>query len=693
MTHRLDPLLAPASLALVGASMRPDTPGNDMVRMARLGGYPGGIYPINPNYDAIEGLRCYPSLDALPERADHVVLGVANHRLEAALDEAVRHGARAATIFASGVLAADQDPPLAARLAAKGRAAGMALCGGNCMGFYNLDARLRVAGFPSGLDMKPGGIAFVAQSGSVFGALVHNDRRLRFNAAISSGGEWVTTAADYLDWALAQGSTRVVALFLESIRDPAGFVAGLARAAERDIPVVILKIGRTEASAAMAVSHTGALAGNDAAHDAVFRRHGAIRVGTLDEMAATLLLLSQPKRPAGGGLAAMHDSGGEREMVADLASDLGVPYAAIGPATRARLADHLDPGLDPINPLDAWGTGADYQNQFAACMAALLDDPATALGVLFADIRDDYYLSAGYTAAMRRVATQSTKPLAIATNFSLVQHDRIALELTEAGIPVLDGTEEALRAVRHVLAWRDFRTPPAPGAPPVVATAIHARWRRRLAEPAAIGEHKALDLLADYGIPTVQRHLAATRDEAIAAARALGYPVALKTAAPGVAHKTEAKGVHLGLADDAAVANAYDTLAARLGPMVLVARMVPSGVEIAIGAVNDPQFGPYVMVAAGGVLAELLTDRMVALAPFDATSAGCLIDGLRIRRVLQGWRGAPPANVAALADCVARLSVIAFEHRDRIAEIDVNPIIAGPAGCVAVDALLVRREG
>jgi acetate---CoA ligase (ADP-forming) len=688
--HRLDPLLAPRSIALVGASGKPDTPGNDMVRMARLTGYDGRLYPINPNYDAIEGLRCHPSLEMLPETVDHVVLSVANHRLEAALDEAIRHGAKAATIFASGVLVPDNDPPLAQRIAAKVRAAGMALCGGNCMGFYNLPARLRVAGFPSGSDMQPGGITFIAQSGSVFGALAHNDRRLRFNLVVSSGGEWVTTAADYLDWALTQETTRAVALFLESVRDPAGFVAGLATAVQRDIPVVVLKIGRTEAAAAMAVSHTGALAGSDAAHEALFRRYGVTRVATLDELAATLLLLTHPKRPAKGGLAAMHDSGGEREMTVDLASEVGVPYAEIGAPTQARLAQHLDPGLDPVNPLDAWGTGADYQNQFAACMTALLDDPASALGVLFADIRDDYYLATGYAAAMRRAAEQSAKPIAIATNYSLVHHERIALELTDAGIPVLDGTREALLAVRHALEYRDFRAQPPPGTLPTIAAAAHARWRKRLNEDAPFGEHTALDLLADYGITTVLRRHVVSRDAAIEAAETLGYPVALKTAAPDIAHKTEAGGVHLALRNEAAVAAAYDSIACRLGPAVLVECMATQGIEIAIGAINDPQFGPYVMVAAGGVLIELLADRALALAPIDVAAAHRLIAPLKVHRLLSGWRGAPPADIDALAECIARVSVIAAEHRDSIAEIDVNPVIVAPSGCIAVDALIVR---
>ena len=349
-----------------------------MVRMPRLAGFAGRLYPVNPAYSEIEGLPCHPSLANLPETVDHVVLGLANARLEAGLDEAIAHGARAVTIFASGHV--DGDPGLGARIGERARAAGVALCGGNGMGFYNLDHALRVVAFDSPLDMRRGSIAYIAQSGSAFGALAHNDRRLGFNLAVSSGAEWATTAADYLDWALEQETTRAVGLFLETVRDPSGFAAGLEKAAAKEVPVVVLKVGRTPESAAMALSHTGALAGSDAAYEALFDRYGVLRVDDEDELAATLLLLSHRRRPVPGGLAAMHDSGGERELMVDINAGVGVPFARISSATTARLAQRLDPGLVPMNPLDAWGTGSNVADDFAELMLALVEDPDAALG-------------------------------------------------------------------------------------------------------------------------------------------------------------------------------------------------------------------------------------------------------------------------------------------------------------------------
>jgi acyl-CoA synthetase (NDP forming) len=688
--HRLDPLLAPASIALVGASTRPHSSGNEMVRMPRLAGFAGRLYPVNPAYPAVEGLRCHPSLASLPETVEHVVLGLANARLEAGLDEAIAHGARAVTVFASGHL--DGDPDLGRRLGERARLAGIALCGGNGMGFYNLDRSLRVVAFDAPLDMRPGPIAYIAQSGSAFGALAHNDRRLGFNLAVSSGAEWATTAADYLDWALEQETTGAVGLFLETVRDPSAFVAGLEKAAARGIPVVVLKVGRTPESAAMALSHTGALAGSDAAYEALFDRHGVLRVDDEDELAATLLLLSHPRRPARGGLAAMHDSGGERELMVDLNAGVGVPFARLSPATAGRLAGRLDPGLAPVNPLDAWGTGANVAEDFAELMGALIEDPDAALGVLFADIRDGYHLSEKYAAAMLAAAARTEKPIAIASNYSLVRHEAIALRLTEAGVPVLDGTRNALRAVRHALAFRDAQVRrEAPGASPLPPSG-RDRWRARLAAGEPLGEAEALDLLDAYGIATPARRRAADRAAALAAAETVGWPVALKTAAPGIAHKSEAGGVRLGLGDAEALRSAYDDMAARLGPEVLVQAMAGRGVEAALGAVNDPDFGPYAMVAAGGVLIEILDDRAVSLAPIAAGTAVRMIARLRLARLLAGVRGAPLADAAALADALCRLSHLAADFADLIAEIDVNPVIVGPSGAVAVDALVVGRR-
>jgi len=307
--RRLAPLLNPRSIAFVGASPRPNAPGNDMMRMIRRGGFAGLVHAVNPGHREIEGYPCVPGLADLADAPDLVVLSVRNERLEETLAAAIGRGAKAAVVFASGVLPGERDDPLARRLARAAAEAALPVCGPNCMGFYNDLDGVWVCGFPSPRQPAPGAIAFIAHSGSVFGALAHNDPRLRFALAVSPGGEATATVADYIAYAVERPEVRVVGLFIETARDPERFALALERAAERSVPVVALKVGRTAAAAEAALTHTGALAGSDLAYDALFDRYGVVRVETLDELAATLLLLSTGRRVGRGGLVAIGDSG------------------------------------------------------------------------------------------------------------------------------------------------------------------------------------------------------------------------------------------------------------------------------------------------------------------------------------------------------------------------------------------------
>ncbi|TPM25130.1 acetate--CoA ligase family protein [Mesorhizobium sp. B2-3-4] len=689
--HRLDPLLRPASIAFVGASVRPNTPGNTMVRAAAMDGYRGRLYAINPKYDAVEGVPCLPDLASLPEVVDHVVLGVANDYLENNLLAAARHGARAVTIFASCDLTGAANDPLAARLTDIAREAGIAICGGNGMGFCNPGIGLRVSGFAANLPMKPGGVALITQSGSAFSALAYNDQRLKFQLCVSSGRELTTTASDYVDWALDQPATSVIGLFLETARRPQDFARCLEKADRLGIPVVALKVGRTELSAGFAASHSGAIAGDNAAYEALFDRWGVFSVDTLDQLAANLTLFSAGRPAAKGGLASLHDSGGEREMVADLAARAGVPFAAISEHTREGLRLHLDSGLQPANPLDVWGSGLDFEIHVEACMDAMLADPDTAIGVLFQDIRDGSYIAEGFTRAVVRSSAKTGKPLAVVSNYATVNHRALALATTEAGVPVIDGTEEGLHAIRNLLAFRDRRDASHTFAR-AVARDVRERWRRRLGRRQPLGESEALALLSDYGIATPRVMAAATQDDVLAAARQIGFPVALKTAVPGIQHKSDVGGVRLGLGDEPALADAYADMAMRLGPEVLVAEMAPQGVEIAFGLIRDQQFGPYLVVASGGVWIEVLRDRAVALPPLGLEQAHALISRLKTGPLLDGGRGRPPADRQALATALARFSMLAADLGDLIDEMDVNPLMVSDRGCMAVDALLLGRH-
>ena len=698
--HPLDSLLQPSSIALLGASERAESPGATLAGMIINSEYVGEVYPVNPGYSHILGLVCYPDLDALPKTVDHVVIALGNAHLEAALSAAIRHGAKAATIYSSGVLEQDTKPPLQQRLANMARAAGIHICGINGMGFYNLEQQLYVGIFPRAEHIIRGGISYIAQSGSAFTTLCHNGCRLGFNLCASVGNEITTTVADYMDWCLELESTQAIGLFLETVRDPQRFIGALRKANARGIPVVILKIGKSELGASMAVTHTGAIAGNHSVFQALCRHHGVIEVNDFDEMAAILMLLQNGRAAASGKLAAAFESGGFRELVTDIADELGIDFAALENATVSELEQHLDPGLKAENPLDVWGSHNRFEARFEACLMALMQDPNVAAGVFFSNYRDGYYLSEAIYRVIASVSAKVNKPIALATCYCDLANTVLCQRAYAAGIPFVDGVRETLLAFNHLFAYQTFKQQYArrfamPRQTPQEdqeQTQKQANyWRQKLAKNVAhtLEENTALELLSDFSIPVVKRQLVNSESALAAAAAELGYPVVLKTAQPGINHKSDQGGVVVGIESEQELLRHYRDINQRLGSMALVSQMVIAGVEIALGTINDRQFGPVIMVAAGGILVEFLDDRAMAMCPLDAAQAETLLASLKLNRLLLGVRGQAAVNRQALIDAIVNLSQLAFNLRDSIAEIDINPVIVNASDAIAVDALIL----
>jgi acyl-CoA synthetase (NDP forming) len=681
-------MLEAGSVALVGASARPGSLGARMIaEVARSPSRPRR-YLVNPRYAEIGGEPCLPRLADVPEPVDLVLLAVPDAALEEQLTEAAKNRARSAVIFGSAF-----DPPgttgLRQRLAATAMDAGMAVCGAGCMGFVNVARGLRAVGYVEPDPLPAGPVALVTHSGSVFSALLRARRGFGFSLAVSSGQELVTTAAAYAGYALSLPETRVLALVLEAIRDPAELRSVLARALAADVPAVLLSVGGSEAGKALVSAHSGALAAADGAWEALAGAYGLHRVGDLAELADTLELFSAGRRcgPKTAGIATVHDSGLERAHVADLAAELGVPFAPLGPATRDRLAAALDPGLAPANPLDVWGTGRDTEPQFAECLSALAADPAVAAVALAVDLVPEFDGDESYPRAVLAAAAGTPKPVAVLAGLPAAVDPAAAARLRAAGVPVLEGARSGLLALRHLLDAAD-PPPPPPAREPPGETA--ERWRNRLARD-GLGGTVLFDLLRDYGIPAVRARQAATRAAALAAAAEIGYPVVLKTGEPGIAHKSDVGGVRLGLGDPAAAGAAYDDLAARLGPRVLVCETAPPGTELALGIVRDAALGPLLVISAGGVLIEILSERAVLLAPVTRPAAAAALGRLRLAAVLAGTRGQPPADAGAIADAISGLSRLACDLHDALEALDINPLICTPSGAMAADVLLVPR--
>jgi acetate---CoA ligase (ADP-forming) len=687
-------MLEARSVALVGASPRPGSLGNRMIdEVARSTSRPR-TYLVNPRHEKIGGTTCYPSLTALPEPVDLALLAVPDGALEEQVKVAADATVRSVVIFGSAF--DNHRNELRDRIAAIASNAGMPVCGAGCMGFVNVARGLRAIGYVEPDPLPRGPVGLVTHSGSVFSALLRTRRAFGFTVAVSSGQELVTPAAAYARYALSLPETKVLALVLEAIRDGPALTSVLAGAADRNVPVVLLAAGASDGGKAMVAAHSGALAAGDGAWQALASGYGVRRVGDLAELADTLELFCARRAKPGTGLATVHDSGFERAHVADVAASLGVGFAPISAATRQRLATVLDPGLEPANPLDVWGTGRDTQELFTRALSALAEEPAVGAVALAVDLVPELDGDDSYPNAALAAAERTAKPVAVLASVPAAIDQVAAARLRDGGVPVLESTRSGLLALRHLLA------PPAvpPPPPPPADTARRDRWARLLTtgRPATtrLGPGAArltgadqLALLRDYGIPAVRALPARTLDEALAAAAAIGYPVAVKTDEPGIHHKSDVGGVHLGIACPAELTRAYTALADRLGRRATVCEMAAPGQEVIIGMARDQALGPLIVTGAGGVLADYFPERSIAPPPVTPAAAGAMISRLRVAEVLAGVRGSPPCDVDALTDAIVSLSVLACELGDLLDAFDVNPLICGPSGVVAVDALAI----
>ena len=676
MPHRLDPLLRPLSVAVVGASETTDSMGEWSLKNLLRGGYKGEIYPVNPRYDEVQGIKCYPSISEIPAAPELFIFSVADHRLESALDEAIAAGAKAAVLMSTLFIDGDAAPLLKERVQQKIDESGLIVCGANGMGFYNVRDHVWACGFDSSMHEAPGNVALISHSGSGMSGLIDSEERLRINLAVSTGNELAVTMDEYLDFVLDLPETKAVGLFVETARNPQGFRAALAKAAEKNIPLVAIKVGRTEEAARLTVSHSGAMAGDDAAYAALFDKYGVQRVRDMDELATTLILFAELPRVGAGSLVSLHDSGGERQLMIDLADEAAVPLTLLSDETLAQLENVLDPELPAVNPLDAWSRGGPAaSDQMAECLAAMMQDPGAAMGAVVHDRAPFGKVYASYLDYMRHAHAVSGKPVALVAARQGTGHDEAVVSSTAEGFPVLDNVPIFLRGVRALFDYRDFQNRNDEEPPRAEAVSISI----------SPGEASALRLLAEYGLPVVP--VTEIRDASDAVAT--DYPVVLKTAVPDILHKSDVGGVVLNIASREQLLAAYTDMAARLGPEAIVAPMVADGVEMMLGVKVDPQFGPVVLIGFGGVYAETLQDVAYALPPFSVAHARRCVDRLKLRPMLDGLRGKPAADIDAFCETASKFSVMIDALRDTVAEVDVNPVIVHESGCTIVDALVV----
>lgn len=689
-------------MAVVGASERAGSIGNEVLVNLHKSGFQGEIFFVNPARDSIDGRPCYTSLSELPKVPQQVVFAIGNERLEACLDEAIALGIPAATVFSSLYLEDDTQPGLRERIRAKVAASGLLLHGGNCMGIYNIRDGVWLSGFDTRAHRAPGNVALLSQSGAGMSGILDCEERIEFCFAASTGQELCVSVEDYLDFVLDLPETRVVGLFLETCRHPQRFLAALEKARLRDIPIVVLKVGRTDLSAEMAVSHSGALVGSDAAYQAVFDRYGVQRVEDMAQLATTLMLFAQPRALGSGGLVTLHDSGGERQLLIDLAEQLEVSLADLSTETVEKLQCLLNGELPAVNPLDAWTGGSDAAEIMRECFTDLLADPAAALGAVVHDRAPVGELYPDYLDYLRSARQATGKPVFLVSNHAGSGGDARAVEATLAGMPVVDGLREFLVGVRCLLAYRDYQTSykqarTNPENAGLLMPLPHKKrldhWRELLSQPGSLDELQAGALLRDFGISIVEGVAVNSAEGLQAAMAGMSFPLVLKTAVPGIAHKSDVGGVCLNLTSPEQLSRAWEELASRLGPEAMLAPMVMGeGIEMILGIARDEQFGPLVVLGFGGIHAEVMSDVISLLPPFDADDARRSLDRLKMRALLGERRGRPALHVTEFCEMASRLSVLAVALSDCIDEVDINPVKLMAGDCIGLDALVVPRR-
>jgi acetate---CoA ligase (ADP-forming) len=682
VTASLRPFFEPRSVAVIGASRRRGSIGGELFRNVLAADFSGAAYPVNREGQAVGGVRGYMSIADVPEIVDLAVVCLPGPRVLAAAEAALVSGVKALCVISSGfaeVGAEGRDRQ--ERLLELVRAHGGRLVGPNCLGIAVPSLGLNATFGPR--PLPPGPIAFSSQSGALGLALLEkaSERNLGFSAFVSIGNKADVSSNDLLEWWEDDDETELVLLYLESFGNPHKFARLAGRIARRK-PVLALKAGSTEAGARAASSHTAALASSDTAVEALFRQAGVIRADTLEELVDAAALLSSQPLPRGRRVGVLTNAGGLGILCADACAATGLELPELSAETRTTLQPLLPEDASLANPVDLLGsaTGATFE----AVIPALLEDKRLdSLIVLFVPpvVAGADEVAVAIQDAVGRACTD--KPVLAV----LISRDGTPSALRDGGSAVASFAypESAARALGLAAARAEWLRRPAGTVPP--APEVDAPRTRDLVEAALAARDEAWldagaarDLLTAYGIPVVPERLAQSVDEAVEAARELGLPVVLKTAAPGV-HKTEQGGVALDLRDEQQIRAAAE----RIGPPLLVQPMVSGGAELLAGIVQDPVFGPLVAFGPGGVFAELIGDAAFRIAPLTNVDAEELVHHGKAGRLIAGFRGAPASDASALVDLLQRLSLLA-ENVPEVAELDLNPVIALPDGCVVVDA-------
>lgn len=691
-------LLRPRAVAVVGASEKSGFGGDTCRNILENQADTSHVYPVNPKKETVFGKKCYPTLADLPEEIDLVILCTSQKTIVDFLKQAKAKGAGAAVVYASGYseVGTAEGKAFEKELVDAAKALDMVVMGPNCAGYINFGDDIFSFAFIGDYKGKKGNIGFVSQSGQ-FCIDMMKSAEMKYSFAISAGNSAMMQMEDYLNFLIDDSNTKVIALYLEGVKNPHKFEACLQKAMEKKKPVVILKAGRSPKGQATAASHTGSMAGSDKTYDAVFEKFGVIRADDMQDLRSTASLLATlrvlPRKPA---FSAMCLSGGETAVSADTGFLHGIENPDFSEATLKKLNDMLPDFATPRNPLDMTAALCYDADAFASGITTVMSDPSIEMGLVGLTISDKVTVSNDIMfEGIRRAFEQiPDKPLAVMSFMEAARNKELVERFQNAGIPVLPTTKYGFRALQHL---QDF--------------ILHDTIKReaRLAIPEAhsantraLSEYESKKLLADNGVPVDLGYIAKTKAEVKEYAEKIGYPLVMKVESNDILHKSDVGGVMLNIKSLEQAEEAYDKIlanAAQHAPNakingILMQKMLKAGTEMIIGLNSDPQFGPMLLVGMGGVFVEVFKDAALYPVPLNHDEALHMLQSLKSFKLLNGYRGNPPADIEALTDMMVKISDFAYRKKDTLKELDMNPLFVYPKGegVAIADALAVMYE-
>jgi acetyltransferase len=698
MPPPINALLRPRAIALVGVSTKGGA-GANILRSGQRFGFLVPTWPVNPNATEIDGQRCYKSLVELPGVPDCVIVALPADAVHNVVAQAAALGVRGVYVVSEGFADAanDQGRDRQAKLAALARSANVALAGPNCMGVASLHYRFAVTMADIPGAATAGGLSFVSQSGGLLNSVAElaTNRGVGINYMISSGNEAVLEMADYIEFLAEDEATRVIACIMEGAKNGRRFRAAIEHAARRK-PLVVLKLGRSEFGQRATLAHTGTLAGSHEAFAALFRQNGVALVDSIDALVETAALFELAPLPQGDRVVMMTVSGGATSLIGDLGEAAGLNFPPIAEATNSRIQTILGVERAFGNPLDTVGLPRLRRdgNISAVVQALHDDDDVDVIGLVLGMRGDGWDSHQELVDRLAAAAKGARKPLLVVSfmSNSLTRHWRGYAQAN--GLPLVEDLERGLKAVRRLIDYAAFRRSP----------------ERRLAAPAeavrspqarVLTEAQSKAILGAAGLPVTREALARDPAEAVRLAAEIGGAVALKVQSAEIAHKSDIGGVHLGARTASEVQRAAQNVldnARRNCPGatidgILVQEMVEDGVELILGMTYDETFGPMVVCGAGGVTVEVFKDAAVLLPPFTAEEARAAMGSLKVAKLIDGFRGAPPRDLDALVDCCVRFGDFVAATDGQYAAIDLNPVLvcARGRGVWIADALMETR--